>query len=68
MQALKFFEPSLKYSFKGIIKRLRFGVIGAAGRNFSGVICVSHRGGGDKKSQYYVDFFRRLIPLGAFCD
>jgi ribosomal protein L2 len=54
---------SLNYVFKRIMKKLSFGAICAAGRNFSGAICVFHRGGGDKNSQHYVDFFRRLIAL-----
>jgi hypothetical protein len=40
----------LNYSFKQFEKKLRFGFIPKAGRNFLGVICLHHRGGGLKKN------------------
>jgi len=54
----------LEYSFKMIERYLRFGYISSAGRNFTGIICVHHRGGGTKKRGYKVDFYRRLNCLG----
>lgn len=35
-----------KYLFKKIDRRLRIGFISSSGRNFTGVICLHHRGGG----------------------
>jgi len=54
----------LKYFFKFIEKKLRIGFVSNSGRNFLGVICVHHRGGGSKKKSYFVDFFRRLNSFG----
>ena len=54
----------INYSFNIISKKLRLGWISNSGRNFSGRICVHHRGGGDKKSFYLVDFYRRVNCYG----
>lgn len=54
----------LDYTFKLISKKLRIGWISSSGRNFSGRICVHHRGGGDKKCYYHIDFFRRVNCYG----
>lgn len=35
-----------------------------AGRNFSGRICVRHRGGGIKRRYRYIDYFKRLNSWG----
>jgi ribosomal protein L2 len=53
-----------EYSFKSVERHLRYGYISAAGRNFTGVICVHHQGGGQKRRGYKVDFFRRLNSFG----
>lgn len=55
-----------EYSFKKVERHLRYGYISAAGRNFTGIICVHHNGGGNKRRGYKVDFFRRIIVLASF--
>jgi len=35
-----------------------------SGRNYSGRICVHHRGGGNKRSYYYLDIYRRINCYG----
>lgn len=64
MHKFNFNSVKLKYYFKGVIKRLRFGIVSAAGRNFQGIITVRHRSGGDKMSQHFIDFFRRINSRG----
>lgn len=54
----------INYSFNTINKKMRLGWISNAGRNFSGRICVHHRGGGDKKCLHLVDFYRRVNCYG----
>jgi len=46
-----------------INKRLTVGFFSAAGRNYSGKICIHHKANGNKTS-YLVDFFRRLNSYG----
>lgn len=55
----------LNYCFYIINKKLRVGFISAAGRNFSGRICVYHRSGGHKRNSYRVDFYKRLNCFGV---
>lgn len=57
----------LEYTFKNVEKKLRFGYIPSSGRNFLGVICVHHRGGGNKRRNFHVDFFRRINLFGYVC-
>lgn len=45
------------YFFKQFEKKLRFGFIPKAGRNFLGVICLHHRGGGQKRKHTQLIFF-----------
>lgn len=45
------------YFFKQFEKKLRFGFIPKAGRNFLGIICLHHRGGGLKKNLIQLIFF-----------
>lgn len=53
------------YFFKQFEKKLRFGFVPKAGRNYLGVICVHHRGNfGVRKKSYSVDFFRRMNSFG----
>jgi len=54
----------LTYTFKIITKFLRFGYIPSSGRNFSGVICIRHKGGSHMKKSYFIDFFRRINLFG----
>jgi len=53
-----------EYSFKKVERQLRYGYISSAGRNYTGIICVHHQGGGNKRCGYKVDFFRRLNSFG----
>jgi len=53
-----------EYTFKRVEKHLRYGYISASGRNFTGIICVHHQGGGHKRRGYRIDFFRRLNSFG----
>lgn len=52
------------YFFHNLDKKLRIGFLKSSGRNFSGRICVHHRGGGNKRCIYFVDFFRRINSYG----
>lgn len=54
----------MEYSFKRLQKYLRYGYISSAGRNYTGIICVHHQGGGNKRCGYKVDFFRRINSFG----
>lgn len=54
----------INYSFKTISKKLRIGWVSSSGRNFAGRICVHHRGGGNKKCYYRIDFYRRVNCYG----
>lgn len=47
-----------------ISKKLKFGFVSKSGRNFSGKICVYHKGGGNKKCHLLVDFIRRVNSYG----
>lgn len=57
----------LNYIFKKVSQRFKQGVYSSAGRNFSGRICVFHRGGGCAREYRLVDFFRRLNMFGTIC-
>lgn len=52
------------YFFHNLEKKLRIGFVKTSGRNFSGKVCVHHKGGGNKRSIYFVDFFRRINSYG----
>ena len=52
------------YFFHNLDKKLRIGFVKTSGRNFSGKVCVHHKGGGNKRSIYFVDFFRRINSYG----
>jgi len=54
----------LNYFFFKFFKKLHFGIYNYAGRNFSGRICVYHKGGGHKLRYKVVDFYRRLNTSG----
>lgn len=58
---------TLNYFFRSVQKKLRLGYISLAGRNFSGKICVHHRGGGNKRRSFLVDFYRRINCYGEVC-
>lgn len=45
-------------------KKLCIGYFSPAGRNFSGRICVHHKGGGSKSRFKFLDFFRRINNYG----
>lgn len=45
-------------------KRLKIGYCSSSGRNFSGRICVHHRGGGVKRNRYFIDFHKRINSFG----
>lgn len=55
---------SVNYIFHNLRKKLRYGFSNKAGRNFKGVICVHHRGGGNKVCRSHIDFIRRLNVFG----
>lgn len=55
----------LNFVFVKLAKRLKFGTFKRSGTNFSGKICVFHRGGGNKKFYKLVDFYRRLNSFGV---
>lgn len=55
---------TVKYIFFNLKKKLRYGFRDKAGRNFKGVICVHHRGGGNKICRLHIDFIRRLNVFG----
>jgi large subunit ribosomal protein L2 len=54
----------INYLFFSTEKKLRLGLLSSSGRNFTGRICVYHKGGGNKKCNYSVDFFRRINSIG----
>jgi ribosomal protein L2 len=54
----------VNYIIKKIKKKNKNGYITSSGRNFAGIICVQHKGGGLKKNVYNIDFFRRLNNYG----
>jgi len=54
----------VNYIIKRIKKKNKNGYITSSGRNFAGIICVQHKGGGLKKNVYNIDFFRRLNNYG----
>jgi len=54
----------INYIFLTISKKLRIGWISSSGRNFAGRICVHHRGGGNKRCYYHIDFYRRVNCYG----
>jgi len=58
----------LNYIFAKVSKKLKFGVYKRTGKNFSGKICVFHRGGGNKKIYRVIDFYRRLDAYGVVCE
>ena len=53
------------FIFNAVSKKLKVGTCSKSGRNFSGRICVFHRGGGNKKNYLLIDFKRRLNQLGT---
>lgn len=53
-----------KFISNTLSKKLNFGTCVKSGRNFSGRICVHHRGGGNKKKSVSVDFKRRIDQFG----
>jgi len=58
----------LNYIFTKVSKRLKLGTYIKTGKNFSGKICVFHRGGGNKKIYRCIDFYRRLNFFGVICS
>lgn len=53
------------FIFNTVSKKLKVGTCSKSGRNFSGRICIFHRGGGNKKNYLLIDFKRRLNQLGT---
>jgi len=58
----------LNYICIKVSNKLKRGTCRRTGRNFSGKICVFHRGGGNKRTYRYVDFYRRCGLYGAICE
>lgn len=58
-------DLKLNYFFVKFFKKLHFGVYNHSGRNFSGRICVYHKGGGNKLRYKIVDYYRRLNCIGT---
>lgn len=52
------------YARRLIEKKLCIGYIPYAGRNFTGRICVRHRGGGSKRRIQFIDLYRRINQHG----
>lgn len=57
----------LNYIFKKVSKKFKQGTYSSGGRNFSGRICVFHRGGGCVREYRLIDFYRRLNSFGTVC-
>jgi len=57
----------LKYVFKKVFNKYRMGTYTKKGKNFSGKICVFHRGGGNKKIYRVIDFWFRVNSFGYLC-
>lgn len=60
-------SPILAYFIKKISTRLKLGSHSKAGRNYTGRICVFHRGGGVKRSLKSIDLIRRVELFGRIC-
>ena len=54
----------LKYIFFNLNKKIKVGNNLRSGRNFSGVICVHHRFGGNKIKRFNIDWYRRIELYG----
>lgn len=54
----------VEYIFKKIQRYFRYGYVSFSGRNNTGIVCVHHQGGGNKRRGYKVDFFRRINSFG----
>lgn len=54
----------LNYISQCVSKKLKVGTYNRLGINFSGKICVFHRGGGNKHFYRVIDFYRRLNAFG----
>ena len=52
------------FLFNCISTKLKVGTCSFAGRNFSGKICVFHKGGANKKKNLLIDFKRRINQHG----
>lgn len=52
------------YLFRTLTKKLKLGFLSSSGRNFTGRICIHHRGGGRKRCSYRLDFIRRINCFG----
>ena len=46
-------------------KSLKIGTSFAAGRNFTGSICVNHKSGGVKRKHTFIDYYRRVNTFGV---
>jgi len=57
----------LNYIFSKVGKSFKVGTYTRKGTNFSGKICVFHRGGGTKKAYRIIDFYRRVNTFGYVC-
>jgi ribosomal protein L2 len=53
-----------KFIFKKFVKSFSHGIVIAAGRNFSGRICVQHKGGANKVNYIKIDRYRYINQLG----
>lgn len=56
----------LSYIFKKVSKNFKQGIYFSNGRNFSGRICMFHRGGRQRRLKI-IDFKRRLNECGVIC-
>jgi len=54
----------MKYTFKKLKNKMRFGYVSQSGRNSNGIICVNHRGGMKSHNVYIIDYIRRMNILG----
>lgn len=67
-QLIKLNQKSLNLSKKPLLKDKVTGKKNSSGRNHSGKITVSHKGGGVKKSYRKVDFNRKYNSTGIICS
>lgn len=58
----------IRYALTKINKKFKRGLFKHAGKNFTGKICVAHRGGGNKQAYRHIDFYRRIDTFGVVCS
>lgn len=54
----------IKYIVYKLNKKFKIGFVKSSGRNVTGKICVHHQGGGNKRKNFLIDFFKRIDSYG----